>query len=237
LALCLGVWVLQLVIACLATASMLMFALMDLNDSDEFLGGQFDSQSVSALFTRIDGDSDGSIDRAELEDFLVGTFQGRALPRASFGGSDALSRQKTKAPEVREQVRQMMLEADPEGAEGERKISLEAFEKLVGVGRTQCIDAVFDYIERRISKSKGEGQLDAADMRQAFALLGFDVRDPVVVELMASMIEAAGEEERISKDVFRSLMLPKLQENTKALRRSQVRAQIVTLLAFGIGAG
>ena len=96
LALCIGVWVLQLVIACLATASMLMFALMDLNDSDEFLGGQFDSQSVSALFTRIDGDSDGSIDRAELEDFLVGTFQGRALPRASFGGSDALSRQKTE---------------------------------------------------------------------------------------------------------------------------------------------
>ena len=82
---------------------MLMFALMDLNDSDEFLGGQFDPQSVSALFARIDGDSDGSIDRAELEDFLVGTFQGRALPRASFGGSDALSRQKTKAPEVREQ--------------------------------------------------------------------------------------------------------------------------------------
>ena len=131
----------------------------------------------------------------------------------------------------------MMLEADPEGAEGERKISLEAFEKLVGVGRTQCIDAVFDYIERRVSKSKGEGQLDAGDIRQAFALLGFDVRDPVVVELMASMIEAAGEDERISKDVFRSLMLPKLQENTKALRRSQVRAQIVTLLAFGIGAG
>ena len=62
-------------------------------------------------------------------------------------------------------------------------------------------------------------------------------REKVAALLQLPLFEAAGEEERISKDVFRSLMLPKLQENTKALRRSQVRAQIVTLLAFGIGAG
>ena len=48
---------------------------------DEFTGGRFDDNEIKTLFARIDTGNDGAIEKDELERFLVGTFDGRALPR------------------------------------------------------------------------------------------------------------------------------------------------------------
>lgn len=76
-----GVWVLEFGIACLATISFGLFTLMDCQAGDEFTGGRFDDNEIKTLFARIDTGNDGAIEKDELERFLVGTFDGRALPR------------------------------------------------------------------------------------------------------------------------------------------------------------
>ena len=75
------VWLLETGVAAAGTVAMTLFTLMDCQGGDEFKGGRFDEQEIRTLFKRIDKASSGYIDRDELAQFLLGTFDGRALPR------------------------------------------------------------------------------------------------------------------------------------------------------------
>ena len=73
-----GVWMLETVIAAMATVGMAAFTLMDCQGGDEFKGGRFDGDEIRRLFRRIDSKQTGYIDREELTQFLLSTFDGRA---------------------------------------------------------------------------------------------------------------------------------------------------------------
>lgn len=114
------------------------------------------------LFKRIDVNGDGIVDKDELTEFLLGTFDGRALPRPGVSGNRPVRgscavvvRDFGSSPlnavlirecchpqrgnQVASEVKRMMAEADPTGELGKKAISFPAFKNVVSVGHPSCL--------------------------------------------------------------------------------------------------
>ena len=98
----------------------------------------------------------------------------------------------------------MMREADPDGEDGQRELTLDKFEGLVAQVQPCCINSVFDYVDQRVrcagrgapsrcpcpicadatslslSVTVDPGFLSFDDVKTTFALLGYDLTDPAV---------------------------------------------------------